>query len=445
MGRLPHIAILGRPNVGKSTLFNRLVGQRQAIVDSTPGVTRDRIEGEFEWDNRRYLVSDLAGWDESPSNPFATETVNQIKKIVERADVIILLVDGKEGITSWDKDLAERLRPAGNPILVVVNKCDTVQSFSRANDFFELGLGDPIPVSATHNLNIDELLDTIASLTENILHDEEPESEETAISVSILGKQNVGKSTLFNALVKDHRAIVSEIPGTTRDSIDTVVEVGGTKFLFIDTAGLKKRSKIVHPIDFYATRRTERTLDRCEIVLLLIDCTQGVTETDTRIAGLIEEKGCSCILVASKWDMTKDTLRNRKEFEKHLRKTLHSIWFAPVCFTSGLNNKGVDDLYEVIKYVHAEYYKRVPTAAWNQALAEAISFRPPPSMKGKQLKLNYITQVETGPPAIMLFVNRPAFLKKPYKRYLEKHFRLKFGFEGTPIIFRIRHKNPEKK
>lgn len=441
MPRLPRIAILGRPNVGKSTLFNRLVGRRQAIVDSTPGITRDRIEGEYEWDSRRYLISDLAGWDERPENPFADETVAQIQKAAREADVILFVVDGREGVTAWDLQLAQRLRASGKPILVVVNKCDTVPAFNRALEFHELGLGDPIPVSATHNLNINELLDAVALLTADFAEEAgEDEAGDESIAVAILGRQNVGKSTLFNALVGEHRAIVSEIPGTTRDSVDTKVEIDGTRFLFIDTAGMKKRSKITTSVDFYAIRRTEGALKRCEVALLLIDAADGVTDTDTKVAGLILEAARACVLVASKWDLSEDAAGHRREFERHLRRKLHFLRFAPVCFTSGKKRRGLRDLVRCIIQAHEEFNKRIPTAQWNRVLGDAVAWRPPPSIKGKQLKLNYITQTRVAPPTLVLFVNQPDFLRPSYRSYLEKHFRSEFGFEGSPLVFQIRRK-----
>jgi GTP-binding protein len=408
-----------------------------------PGVTRDRIEGEFDWEGRVYRVSDLAGWDERPVNPFASETIAQIKRISEEADLILLLVDGKEGLTSWDRDIASRLRMAGAPILVVVNKCDTVQTFSRADEFYELGLGDPVPISATHNLNVDVLLDIIADRTAGV-EAEGREEEEEGIAVAILGRQNVGKSTLFNALVGEHRAIVSEIPGTTRDSIDTAIEIQGAKYLFIDTAGLKKRSKIYESVDFYATRRTEAALKRCEVALLLIDCMDGVTETDTKIGGLISEASRACIVIASKWDNSEDAPAHRREFERHVRKKLHFLAFAPICFTSGLYNEGVAQLLPVVTSAHEEYNKRVPTAAWNKALGDAVTLRPPPTQKGKQLKMNYITQTDVAPPTLTIFVNQPEFLRNPYKRYLEKKFRSQFGFYGSPLIFQVRRKSGKR-
>jgi GTP-binding protein len=444
MPRLPHIAIIGRPNVGKSTLFNRLIGRRQAIVDPTPGVTRDWIEGVYEWEGRHYKISDLAGWDERPINPFASETVAQIWRVAELADLIFLVVDGKEGLTSWDKELAERLRILGTPVIVVVNKCDNVQSLSRTNEFHELGMGDPIGISATHNFNLDELLDLAAALTEGVETEEAGEEKEPGIPVALIGRQNVGKSTLFNALVKDHRAIVSEIPGTTRDAIDTAIEIDGTRFVFIDTAGMKRRTKVGEAIDYYAMRRTEQAIRRCEVALLLIDCLDGVTETDTKVASLIQEAERACIIVATKWDVSEDAPGHRAEFEKHALKKLHFLWFSPIIFTSGLHGEGIGELLDSIVKVYAEYNKRVPTASWNKALVAAVEYRPAPTNKGKQLKLNYITQTEVAPPRITVFVNQPDFLKSGYKRYLEKHFRHMFGFEGAPLIFQVRRKSPKR-
>jgi len=443
MAGIPHIAILGRPNVGKSTLFNRLVGRRLAIVDSFPGVTRDRIEGEFEWENRKYRVSDLAGWDEAPSNPFAAETTEQIRRVSETCDLILLIVDGREGPNAWDKALAEKLRIMTTPVILVVNKCDTVPALGLADIFWELGMGEPIPISATHNLNVDALLDRIAKLTKDLGIEEEVEAEGT-ITVAIIGKQNAGKSTLFNVLIGDQRAIVSDIPGTTRDAIDTAIEVDGTRFLFIDTAGMKKPARIKESVDYYAIRRTEIALKRCEVALLLIDCEEGVTDTDSKIAGFVQEFSRACIIVASKWDVSEDKPGQRMEYTKHLKKKLHFLVHAPVIFTSGKYNRGTAELFPGIIAVHEQFTRRVATNEWNQALADAVTYRPPPTQKGKRLKLNYITQTSTAPPKITIFVNQPEFLRDSYKRYLEKYFRKLFGFEGAPIVFNVRQKNPKK-
>lgn len=444
MPRLPHIAILGRPNVGKSTLFNRLIGRRQAIVDPTPGITRDRLEGEFTWEGRNYRISDLAGWNEDPANPFAGETLAQIERTAQEADVLILLVDGKDGPTEWDRTLIEKLRASPAPLVLVVNKCDSVQAFDRAHPFWELGVGEPLPISATHNLNIDELLDRIADLTEGFDTDEDEEPETAGITVAILGHQNTGKSTLFNALVGDHRAIVSDIPGTTRDAVDTSVDIEGSRYVFVDTAGLKKPTRVKEPVDFYASRRAERALARCSVALFLVDCTEGVSDTDLKIAGLIQKAQRACILVASKWDESEDAPGHRRKFEEHLRARLHFLSHAPVRFTSGLHEQGIEELLPLIRTVYEQYTKRVPTAAWNQALGDAVEFRPPPTVRGKRLKFNYVTQFGTAPPRLALFVNQPEFLRDQYKRYLEKFFRERFGFEGAPLVIRVRRKRARK-
>jgi len=444
MADMPHIAILGRPNVGKSTLFNRLVGRRLAIVDPAPGITRDRLEGEFEWGERKYKVSDLAGWDEGPANPFADETTSQIERIAGEANVLILLVDGRDGPTAWDKALAEKLRIVPRPVILVVNKCDTVRAFDLAEPFWELGIGEPVPVSATHNLNVDELLDRIAALTAGFAAIDDKEPEESAITVAILGRQNVGKSTLFNALVGDHRAIVSDIPGTTRDAVDTEVEFEGARFLFIDTAGLKKRTKVTESVDYYAARRTESALARCEVALLLIDCTDGVTDTDLKIAGLVQKAQKGCILVASKWDESEDAPGHREKFVEHARRRVHFFSHTPVVFTSALNNMGIKEVFSNIVTVHSQFTRRVPTSAWNQALNDAVTFRPPPTVRGKRLKLGYITQTATAPPTLTIFVNQPDFFRVQYKRYLEGMFRRRFGFEGAPIVMRVRRKQSRR-
>jgi GTP-binding protein len=305
-------------------------------------------------------------------------------------------------------------------------------------------MGEPLPISATHNLNVDVLCDRIADLTEHLSESVYKEPDEDTITVSILGRQNAGKSTLFNALVGDHRAIVSDIPGTTRDAIDTTIEIDGTKFLFIDTAGLKKRTRVTEPVDFYATLRTDAALARSEIALLLIDCTEGVTDTDLKIAGFIQKAARGCIFIASKWDESDDKRGQRAVYTEHLRKKAHFLTHAPVVFTSGLKNEGIDEVFRGIIAVHGEFKRRLPTNEWNQALEDAVTFRPPPTQRGKRLKLNYITQIKTAPPTVTIFVNQPEFLRDQYKRYLERFFRRRFGFDGSPIVFHIRKKRSSK-
>jgi len=426
--------------VGKSTLFNRLVGRRQAIVDSTPGITRDRIEGGYEWEGRSYRVSDLAGWDEGPDNPFANEIFEQINRISKEADVLLLMVDGQTGLTDCDREIAAKLRASKSPIIVVVNKCDTVQAFGQAVEFYELGLGDPIPISATHNLNVDELLDRIAELTADLRIPEIKSGIGESVKVAIVGHQNAGKSTLFNALVGDKRAIVSDIPGTTRDSVDTAVEIDGTKFIFTDTAGLKKRTRIREDVDFYASKRTQSALARSDIALLLIDATEGVTDTDMKIAGFIQETQRACVIIASKWDESEDAPGHRETFIKHVTERIHFLSHTPVIFTSGLYNEGTENVFPALLNVHKEFTKQVPTSEWNRALQDAVTSRPPPTVKGKQLKLNYITQTGIAPPTLTIFVNQPEFLKDQYKRYLLRQFRNRFGFDGSPLVLNVRRK-----
>ena len=442
MSRIPHIAILGRPNVGKSTLFNRLIGRRQAIVDAIPGITRDRLEGEFEWDGAKYLVSDLAGWDENPENPFSSEIIAQINSIAKTADVLLILVDANDGLTEWDRMVVERIRSSPKPVILVVNKCDTVPAFEKANEFYELGLGEPFPISATHNLNVTELIDRIGELvgkgdTEIAFDDEEPD----AIRIAIIGRQNVGKSTLFNTLVGDHRAIVSDIPGTTRDAVDTAIEIDGERYIFIDTAGLKKHSRVTESVDYYASIRTESALVRSDVALLLIDVADGVLDTDKKVAGIVEKANRACIIIGNKWDLSEDASGHRAIFEKHIRKKLHFLSHAPLCFTSGLYNQGVKDIFPLIKSVHAQFNRVIPTSVWNKAMEDALQFRPPPTVKGKLLRMNYITQTGSAPPTLSIFANHPEYLRPSYKRYLENYFRRQFGFEGSPLVMNIRRKN----
>jgi GTP-binding protein len=455
MTKIPHIAILGRPNVGKSTLFNRLIGRRKAIVDSVPGITRDRIEGEFEWNGVHYRVSDLAGWDESPENPFAEETIDQIRRIALTADILLIVVDAKDGPTEWDRMIIEKIRATDRPIIIVVNKCDTHESTNLINEFYELGLGDPFPVSATHNINVAELVEKIESITmaseppmirddtdpESDEEDEELEEESEGIRIALVGRQNVGKSTLFNALVGDHRAIVSNIPGTTRDAIDIAMEIDGRKYIFIDTAGLKKRSRTYEDVDYYAARRTEDALKRSDVALLLIDCSDGVLDTDRKIAGIVQESTRACVIIASKWDQSEDAPEHREMFERHVRKRLHFLDHAPLCFTSGLHNQGIENILPQVHNVWLEFNRKISTSTWNKSLIDAVTFRPPPTVKGKLLKMNYITQTRTAPPTLTIFVNHPEFLRDTYKRYLENYFRKQFGFEGSPLIINIRKKH----
>lgn len=439
MGK-PIVALVGRPNVGKSTLFNRLTGRRTAIVDDQPGVTRDRLYGDVEWDNRKFTLIDTGGlFLEDPE--FRRDVEKQVGKALAEADVVVFMVDARVGPLVEDERIAQELLKAKSRTIVAANKVDNF----REQDFYEfyrLGLGEPVPISGLHGLNIDELLDRIVEL----LPEGREEEKEEGVRVAIVGRPNVGKSTLVNALLRDERMIVSDIAGTTRDAIDTSFERDGRRYILIDTAGIRKRSRLKRGIEYYGVVRALRSVDRADVVLLVLDTGAGVVEQDKKIAGYVEESGKGVIIVINKWDLHANMNVFRRDFEAYVRAELDFIDYAPVHFVSAQTGQGVDKIMEKVDAVQKERSRWITTGNLNSWLQEAVYLNPPPGSGKQGLKFYYATQVGSRPPVIAFFVNNPELVRSSYKRYLERQLRQAYGFEGTPVrlVFRARKRSPEK-
>jgi len=426
----PIVAIVGRPNVGKSTLFNKLVGKRIAIVEDTPGVTRDRIYAEVEWLNYKFTLVDTGGIEPESDDIILKQMKRQAQIAIETADVIIFMVDGKEGLTSTDIEVAEMLRRVNKPVVLVVNKIDNLKLEDNKYEFYSLGLGEPITISAALSLGLGDMLDEVVKHFKDRVEDDE---ESHYIKVAIVGKPNVGKSSLLNRLSGEERAIVSDIPGTTRDAIDSLVEINGEKFLFIDTAGIRRKSRIKEEIEKYSVIRSLAAIDRADVCLIMIDATQGVTEQDEKIAGIAHEAGKGIIIVVNKWDLIEKNDKTMNEYTNKIRTALSFVAYAPIIYISAKTGQRVAKLIELIKYVADQNAMRVKTGALNEVISEAVMLRQPPVEKGKALKIYYATQVSTKPPTFTIFVNDEEIVHFSYDRYLENQIRQHFGFEGTPI------------
>lgn len=430
----PVVAIVGRPNVGKSTLFNRLTGGRTAIVADVAGVTRDRLYRDVEWDRAVFSLIDTGGLFMEEVD-FAAHVHEQVDKAMEEADLVLLVVDGRVGPTTEDREIAQLLQRARKKTVLAVNMVDNYQDSHVAYDFLELGLGDPVPVSAAHGLNIDGLLDQVVSLLPT---DTAMETEE-GVRVAVAGRPNVGKSSLVNALLKEKRLIVSDVPGTTRDAIDTVLARGDHRYVLVDTSGIRKRSRVTDGVEYYSVLRSLRAIDRADISLLVLDADQGVVEQDKKIGGYIQEAGKGLIILVNKWDLVRES-DARNKFERHVRTELNFLSYAPIHYVSALENKGVVKILDLIDRVDEQQTRRVSTGNLNSWLNETVYLNPPPSIKGQDIKIYYVAQVSVKPPTFVFFVNKPELLHFSYKRHLERRLRDAYGFEGTPLrlIFRLR-------
>ncbi|HIK19526.1 MAG TPA: ribosome biogenesis GTPase Der [Synechococcus sp. M44_DOE_062] len=439
---LPLVAIVGRPNVGKSTLVNRMAGVRSAIVHDEPGVTRDRLYQEVEWNGRRLRVVDTGGLVFGDDSEFLPHIRQQAMAAMAEAQAVIFVVDGREGLTPADAEVADWLRKQPLPVVVAVNKCESAQmGLAQAAAFWELGLGDPIPCSGIHGNGVAELLEAVLAHLPEVT--EETVGEPDPIAVSIVGRPNVGKSSLLNRLVGSERAIVSPISGTTRDAIDTMVTWEGQPYRLIDTAGIRKKNRVEYGIEFFSINRAFKAIQRSDAVLLVIDALEGVTEQDQKLASRIEEEGRACIIVVNKWDAVenKDTY-TLNDFTREIRDRLYFIEWAPLLFVSALTGQRTHKIFEQVNTVVAAHRKRVPTAVVNEVLQDALAWQSPPANRqGKQGKIYYGTQVAERPPTFVLFVNDPDLFKDNYRRFLEKHFRQNLDFTGTPIRFRWRGKS----
>jgi len=434
----PIVAVVGRPNVGKSTLFNRILGDRLAIVDDAPGVTRDRLYADAEWLNREFTLIDTGGLDPDTDDFITKHIFRQAEAAIESADVILFLVDIKSGIMDADRHVSDILRKSKKPVVLVVNKVDTpTKDNHELYEFYELGLGDPLPISAGQALGLGDMLDEIIA---HFPQYEETDEEDNRIRVAIVGKPNAGKSSLINKILGEERLIVSDIPGTTRDAIDTYVTRDGHDYIFIDTAGLRRKSKIRENIEHYSMLRTVAAVERCDVCVLLIDADEGITDQDTKIAGIAHESGRAAIIAVNKWDKIEKNDKTMREFTKNLEMELKYMPYAPKLFISALTGQRVPKLFELIYSTYQNHALRISTGVLNDVILEATAMHSPPSDKGKPLRIYYGTQVSVKPPTFVLFVNDKKLMHFSYTRYLENKIREAFGFDGTPVRFIVRER-----
>lgn len=439
----PIVAIVGRPNVGKSTLFNIFANSRISIVEDTPGVTRDRLYAEGDWLDNQFMMVDTGGIEIMNSDAIAVSIRQQAEIAIKEADVILFVCDARSGIVQEDSDVAKILRKSGKPIVLAVNKADSPKQELNVYEFYNLGLGEPFPISAANHLGIGDLLDAVvAKFPKNKagMFD----NDEDQIKVALIGRPNVGKSSIFNTLVGQERSIVSDVAGTTRDAIDTPVVRNGQKYLFIDTAGMRRKGKIDEPIEKYSIIRSLRAVDRSDVVLMVIDAVDGVTEQDKKIAGYAHEAGKGIVIVVNKWDAYEKDENSTLRYTETLRKELIFMQYAPVVYVSALTKQRIHRLPEVINYVAEQNAMRVATSVLNQVIADAVAINPPPTEKGQRLKILYATQVKIKPPTFVIFVNEPEIMHFSYQRYLENKLREAFGFEGTPLSMIIRGKKEDE-
>ena len=435
------VAIVGRPNVGKSTLFNKLVGSRLAIVDDLPGVTRDRIYGDCEWLGRHFLLVDTGGIEPRADDVILKQMRQQAQLAVDSADVIILVTDLRSGVVSSDSEVAAMLQKSGKPVILCVNKCDTVGELPPDfYEFYNLGLGDPIPASSVHGHGTGDLLDQVLAYLPQAPQEG---AEEDGIRVAVIGKPNVGKSSLVNAVLGEERMIVSDIAGTTRDATDSLVENEHGKFIFIDTAGLRRKSRVNDQIEKYSVIRARMAVERAQVCVIMIDATEGFTEQDSKVAGIAHEMGKGCIIAVNKWDAVEKDGRTMDGYRKKLMQDFSFMSYAPIIFISAKEKIRLDRLFELINFVDAQNAMRIPTGRLNDVLADATARVQPPSDKGKRLKIYYMTQASTRPPTFVCFVNNAELFHYSYQRYLDNQIRSVFGLEGTPTRFVIRER--EKK
>lgn len=433
----PVVAVVGRPNVGKSTLFNKLAGKRISIVEDTPGVTRDRIFTEVEWLNKYFTLIDTGGIEPNSDDIILSQMRNQAMLAMDMAHVILFVVDGKAGLTAADKEVAQMLRKTKTPVILVVNKIDSQSQFDNVYDFYELGLGVPFAISSANSMGLGDLLDEVV---ENFPEGLDTEYDEDIIRVAITGKPNAGKSSILNNMLGEDRVIVSPIAGTTRDAIDTYLEKGEHKFLLIDTAGLRRKSKIYENVEKYSVIRAMSAVDRADVVLIVIDAEQGVTEQDTKVAGIAHDEGKACLFVINKWDLIEKNDKTMSLYTKDIREKFPFMAYAPIVFVSAKTNQRMNKILESVVFLAEEHAKRVPTSTLNDVIGEAVLLNQPPSDKGKRLKIYYGSQTGTQPPKFTLFINDKSLTHFSYQRYLENKIRENFGFEGTPVRFEYREK-----
>ena len=438
----PLVAIVGRPNVGKSMLFNRLVGKRLSIVEDTTGVTRDRIYADTDWNGRSFTLVDTGGIEPKTDDEIRKFIVQQAEIAIETADVIVLVTDIKTGVTAADMDVANMLLRSKKPVVLAVNKVDSIgPTDPDIYEFYSLGLGDPIPVSAIHGHGTGDLLDACVAL---FPPEEEEETEDEAVKVAVIGRPNMGKSSLVNFILGEERVIVSDVPGTTRDAVDSYFENEHGKYVFIDTAGIRRKSRIEDRVEKYSVLRAEMAIDRADVCLIMLDARDGVTEQDTKIAGLAHEKGKASIILVNKWDLIEKDDKTMDRMREQIRHDLAYMSYAPILFISALTGQRVGRIFELINYVYGQSTMRVSTGMLNNVLADAIARVQPPTDRGKRLKIYYMTQTGVKPPNFVVFVNDRELFHFSYQRYLENQIRSVFGLEGTPVRMVVRQKGEKE-
>ena len=439
---LPVVAVVGRPNVGKSTLFNKLIGKRLSIVEDTPGVTRDRIYSKCEWRGREFMLVDTGGIEPKSDDVILSQMKRQAELAIERADVIVLLTDVRCGVTANDYDVASMLQKSGKPIVLAVNKCDEIgDTPAEVYEFYNLGLGDPFPVSSAHGHGTGDLLDEIFKYFPD---DKTEDYDDDCIKVAVIGKPNVGKSSLINRIAGEDRVIVSNVAGTTRDATDTLIENEHGKYVFIDTAGIRKKSKVTENIERYSVLRAYMAVDRADVCIIVIDAEEGFTEQDSKVAGYAHEQGKASIVCVNKWDLIEKNDRTMNEFKTKLENDFSFMSYVPFLFISAKTGQRVDKIYDLISHVSEQNSIRISTGMLNDVLAYATTRVQPPSDKGKRLKIYYMTQPSTKPPTFVTFVNKAELFHFSYQRYIENQIRSTFGLDGTPVRFIVRERGNDK-
>lgn len=436
---LPIVAVVGRPNVGKSTLFNKLVGKRLSIVEDTPGVTRDRIYSKCEWRNREFMIVDTGGIEPASDDVILAQMRRQAQVAIEKADVIVFLTDMRCGVTADDYEVASMLQKSGKPVILAVNKCDGIgEPPPEFYEFYNLGMGDPFPVSALHGHGSGDLLDEIFKYFPK---EDTPEYDEEYIKVAVIGKPNVGKSSLINRIAGEERAIVSDIAGTTHDATDTIIENEDGKYVFIDTAGIRRKSKITEKIEHYSVLRAYMAVDRADVCVIVIDALVGFTDQDSKVAGYAHEQGKACIVAVNKWDAVDKSTGTMEEYTNDLKEKFSFMSYVPFIFISAKTGQRVDKLFELINSVNSQNCMRITTGMLNDVLSYATTRVQPPSDKGRRLKIYYMTQASVRPPTFVVFVNRADLFHFSYQRYIENQIRQTFGLTGTPVRFVIRERD----
>ncbi len=437
----PVVAIVGRPNVGKSSFFNYVTGKRISIVEDTPGVTRDRIYEDVEWSGRVFSLVDTGGLEPASSDTILVQMRRQAEYALDLADVIIFMVDAKDGLTADDRDIATMLRKIKKPVVLAVNKVDQVgDPPPGVYEFYNLGIGDFVTLSSAHGLGIGDVLDAAFSY---FPEDDDEIDESDIIKVAVVGRPNAGKSSLINKLLGEERVIVSDIAGTTRDAIDTYKEIDGQKYCFIDTAGMRKRGKITDNIEKYSTMRSLTAIDRCDVVIMVVDGKEGITEQDTKIAGYAHDQGKACVIAINKWDIVDKETGTLEKYKTTVYESFNFMMYAPVVFISAQTGQRINRLLENVKFAAEQAALRISTGMLNDVLNEAIAVVQPPSDKGRRLKIFYMTQIKVKPPTFVIFCNSVKLFHYSYLRYIENQIRKNFGFEGTPIVFKIHEKGED--